>query len=288
MSKDLNNSYKVSGSKGSTHVKFLTENLNTCKNKLDSLEKIIDKAFKKPGFDTIYSRVVKQYVNIIKEERNVSIKFIIENNHSLASIIALYQQLNDTTYVLNQNRDLQFVNIVADTLKKYHPEVSSVKILLADRSRMMQNYNILKLGQMRLHSKAVSFPDVSLTSVDKEKINLRQVKSKNKLVLINFWAPDNEECIIVLNNYKELYNEFKAKGFEIYNIAVTDDQQNWEDLVKSGNLAGINVIDKEGTSASFYNVKNLPASYLIGLDENIIGKDLFGENLRSKLKELLK
>jgi peroxiredoxin len=252
------------------------------------LEKIIDKAFKKPGFDTIYSRVVKQYVNIIKEERNVSIKFIIENNHSLASIIALYQQLNDTTYVLNQNRDLQFVNIVADTLKKYHPEVSSVKILLADRSRMMQNYNILKLGQMRLHSKAVSFPDVSLTSVDKEKINLRQVKSKNKLVLINFWAPDNEECIIVLNNFRELYNEFKAKGFEIYNIAVTEDQRNWEDLVKSGNLAGINVIDKEGTSASFYNVKNLPASYLIGLDENIIGKDLFGENLRSKLKELLK
>lgn len=284
---DLGNSYSVTGSEGSSKVKYLTDNLKWTRKKLDSLENIIDDSFEKPGFDTLYTRLNNQYISSIKEQRNFSIKFILENYRSLASIIALYQQLNDSTYVLNQNRDLQLVNLVADTLKKYYPEVKSVNILLSDRETLNQNYNAMRLGLMK-HSDEVSFPNISLLNINGEKISLDQLKSKNKCVLVNFWSPENDECIIVLRGLRELYPDYKNKGFEIFNIALVDDQLSWEEYIKSNNIPGINVIDKTASSAVLYNVGSLPASYLIGPDGNISGKDLFGENLKNKLNRIFK
>jgi thiol-disulfide isomerase/thioredoxin len=285
---NLSNSYNIEGSKGSLEVKILTDRLSLTIKTIDSIEFVINNNVGKNGFDTLYKRLNEQYIQTIKNQRNFSIKYIIDHLHSMSSIIALYQQLNDSTYVLNQNRDLQFVNIVSDTLKKYFPNSRPVKILWDDRLRLNKLYNRLRLDIIKNQIKELSYPEVTLPDVNGDTIYLSRVKGKT--ILINFWKPNDENCVLVMRGLEELYKIYKSKGFEIYNIALMEDRLEWKKYVESIKLPGINVIDQKAADSYFatiYNVKSLPASFLIGPDKQIAAKDIFGENLRKKLKEIL-
>ncbi len=286
---DLSDNYSVKGSEGSLQVKILTDHLSMTRKTLDSLENIIDVKVGTKGFDTVYKRLNDQYIKTIKNQRKFSIKFIIEHLHSLSSIIALYQQLNDSTFVLNQNRDLQFINIVSDTLNKYYPNSKPVRILCNDRNKLNNIYSKLKLNYLSKNSKKLSFPDIALQNNNGDTIHLNQLKSK--VILLFFWSPYNEDCISAMNGIKELYTLYKKKGFEVYNIALMEDKQEWEKYITNNNLPGINVIDQKVEISYYcrlYNVNSLPASFLIGPDREIAARDLFGENLRKKLIEILK
>jgi hypothetical protein len=286
---NLSSNYKVTGSDGSLQIKTLTDYLYLTRKTLDSLERIIDNNFGNKGFDTLYKRLNNQYIQTIKNQRTFSIKFIINHLHSLSSIIAIYQQLNDTTYVLNQNRDIQFINIVSDTLKKYYPNSKPVKILWNDRVMLNNKYNALELKYLGTTAKKLPFPEISLPDTEGDTIHLTQIN--RKCLLINFWSPYNDDCALVMDGLKELYTEYKRKGFEVYNIALFEKKAEWINYVNKNKLPGINVIDQNAANsycARIYNVSKLPASFLIGPEKEIVGKDLFGENLRNRLKGILK
>jgi peroxiredoxin len=286
---NLSRNYKVEGSDGSLQIKTLTDYLFYTRRTLDSLERIIDNNITNKGFDTIYKRLNHQYIQTIKNQRTFSIKFIINHLHSLSSIIALYQQINDSTYVLNQNRDIQLVNIVSDTLKKYYPNSGPVKILWNDRVDLDKRFRSLELNYLGANAKKLPYPEISLPDVDGDTIYLTKIKGR--CILIFFWNPASEDCILAMNGLKELYSDYKRKGFEVYNIALFENKQDWIDYDKTNKLPGISVLDQRAANsyyARIYNVHNLPASFLIGPDKEIIGKDIFGENLKNKLKEILK
>jgi thiol-disulfide isomerase/thioredoxin len=255
---------------------------------LDSIQNIVNSEYRKPAFDKDYTRLNEEFIKIVKNQRNFSIKFIIEHLKSMACIIAIYQQLNDSAYVLSQNRDIQFVNLVSDTLKKYYPNSKAVTILWNDRIRLNESYTKLKLAYLGKSAKQLSYPDIALPGSDGNIIHLNSINSK--CILINFWSPLNEDCIYVQKGLKQLYKEFHRKGFEIYNIALTEDKISWSKAAKN-DLPGINVIDINASSskfASLYNVTKLPASYIIGPKKDVLDKDLFGEALKKKIIELLK
>jgi peroxiredoxin len=285
----LNDNYTVEGSEGSSQVKILTDHLSDTRKTLDSIEYVINSNVGKKGFDTLYKRLNEKYIQTIKDQRNFSIRFIIEHLRSLAGIIALYQQINDSTYVLNQNRDLQFVNLLSDTLKKYYPNSEPVRILCNDRVKLNNAYNMLKLESLKRNAVQRPFPEIALPGANGDTIELSQVKGK--AILVNFWSPLNSDCLVVLKSLKELYSVYKKKGFEIYNIALTEKKSDWKSFVSENNLPGKNVIDVNAENASclrLYNIGSLPASFLIGPEKEIAGKNLFGENLNKKLKEILK
>jgi peroxiredoxin len=287
-SKNLAKDYYVEGSEGSSQIRKLTSQLSQTITSLDSIQNIVNTGYGKPGFEKEYNRLNAEFINKIKAQRNYSIKFIIEHLQSMAGIVAIYQRLNDTTYVLNQNRDIQYVNLVSDTLKKYYPDSKAVKILWNDRVRLNEAYNKLKLAYLSKSAKQLSYPDIALPGPEGDTITLSSIKGK--CILINFWSPLNEDCIYVLRGLNQLYKDYHKKGFEIYNVALSEDKAAWQNAAKNG-LSGINVIDVNAASSKFasvYNVTNLPASYLIGPKKDILSKDLFGEGLRKKLIELLK
>ncbi len=286
--KNMGNSYTVEGSEGSIQIKDLTSHLTKTIFTLDSIQKIVNKELNKPGFDKIYSRLNDEFINKVKQQRNFSIKFIIEHLKSMASIVAIYQQLNDSTYVLNQNRDIQYVNLVSDTLKKYYPDSKAVRILWNDRVRLNETYKRLKLEYLSRTAKQLSYPDIALPGTEGDTIHLSNIKSK--CILINFWSPQNEDCLYVLRGLNQLYKDYHKKGFEIYNVALTEDKNAWLKAAKN-DLQGINVIDVNAAGSKFasvYNISNLPASYLIGPKKDIQAKDIFGEKLRKKIIDLLK
>ena len=286
---DLSNNYSVEGSEGSVQVKYLTDHLSITRSKLDSIANEINKSYNKKGFDTIYKRLNTKYVQIIKDQRKFTINYIIDHLSSLSSIIALYQQLNDSTYVLYQNKDIQFINLVSDTLKKYYPDCEAVQVLWNDRIRLNKNFDLLQLNYIGSIAKKISYPDIALPDTVGDSIHLSKVKARSLLVF--FWNSENEDCRVAVQSIKDIYAEFSRKGLKLYNVAFSEDKKGWKKYINDNKIPGINVLETNISNsycAQIYNVNSLPATYLIGPDKEIAGKNLFGENLRNKLKEILK
>lgn len=64
-------------------------------------------------------------------------------------------------------------------------------------------------------------PDVTLTTLQGEKIAMQSLKGK--VVLVNFWATDCPGCIKEMPDLINTYNQYKAKGFEVIAVAMPYD-----------------------------------------------------------------
>jgi flagellar biosynthesis component FlhA len=78
--------------------------------------------------------------DVIKDLRIKNIGFIIENIHSLSTIKALYQKIDENTYVLYEPRDIQYLKIVSDTLSRYYPDSRQVQSLIHDTRNELDRF----------------------------------------------------------------------------------------------------------------------------------------------------
>lgn len=108
-----------------------------------------------------------------------------------------------------------------------------------------------------------------------------------KYVLIDFWASWCAPCRKEIPNLKKLYDEYSSKGFEIVSISIDAKEADWEKALKDENLPWPNYLDA-GEIAEYFNVKAIPAMFLVDEKGIIIGEKLRGKELENKIAELLK
>ena len=116
--------------------------------------------------------------------------------------------------------------------------------------------------------------------------------SKNKYVLIDFWASWCGPCMSELPYLKDAYNRFSSKGFEILGVSLDQDRDSWLNAVKDNDMNWIHVSDLKYWSnevAQLYNIHSIPANFLVDCQTGIIvEKGLRGAALVQKLTDLLK
>jgi len=116
--------------------------------------------------------------------------------------------------------------------------------------------------------------------------------SKNKYVLIDFWASWCGPCMSELPYLKDAYNRFSSKGFEILGVSLDQDRDSWLNAVKDNDMNWIHVSDLKYWSnevAQLYNIHSIPANFLVDCQTGIIvEKGLRGAALAQKLTDLLK
>lgn len=284
--KSLISNYTVSGSKGSEQIRMLDMRLAETRKKLDSLRTVYASASKEPEFDKKGPLLETEFNNTLKDIRKKNIEFIISNLRSMASIMAIYQKIDNETYVLYDPRDLQYMKLVADTLGRYYPNSVNVLALKED---LRKELNILK--SRNLESLAKSSPelklDPNLRDVSGKRIALSSLKGK--VVLLTFWSLQCKECIAENLQLKNVYNALNKKGFEIYQISLDQDEEAWKKEVRFDELPWISTREDDPSdplNVRLYNVKAIPANFLYDRDGNIIAKDLHGKSLQIKLDQL--
>jgi len=284
--KNLFRNYTVSGSKGSEQVRMLDIRLLETRSKLDSLTSVYKKASSEPGFEVKGPLLEKEYNDLVKEQRKKNIEFIVSNVNSMASIKALYQKINDNTYVLYDPHDLQYLKIVSDSLLYHYPTSKHTQALSRDFKK-----EINQMYANQLQRIADTIPetklDPNLKDITGKRISLSSLKGK--YVLVTFWSIGSNDCISENLLLKEFYKTYHNKGFEIYQINLDESETNWKSAVSFDELPWISTREDDPLKpvmARLFNVTALPANYLFDKNGKLIAVNLHGKNLQLKLNQI--
>lgn len=278
--------YSLAGSEGSEQVRMLDQRLNITKKSLDSLRVLYDKASLEDGFEERGPQLEAAFADLIKSLRRKNIEFIITNLTSMASLKALYQKIDDDTYVLYDTRDLQYMKILADSLGRYYPGSKHVQALTRDLKTGLDQFyrrQLLEIADQIPETKL----DPELTDVNGRRIALSSLRGK--YVLLTFWSISSRECITDNLQLKEFYRRYSRNGFEIYQINIDEDEDAWKRAVRFDELPWISVREddpRDLLNAKLFNVRSVPANFLFDRNGEIIGSNLRGRALQIKLDQL--
>jgi thiol-disulfide isomerase/thioredoxin len=277
--------YTVAGSPGSELIRRLDQHLFATKVKLDSLTRIYT-SLTDEEIATKGAVLEKAYVSAIDSQRKYNIGFILENMSSLATIKALYQRIDENTYVLYQPRDLQFLKIVSDSLSVKYPVSRHVRALKENVTSELNQMYINRLASMASNVNPGK-ADPVLPDPEGKMISLSSLRGK--YVLVTFWATTSENCLAELPLLKTLYSQYHSKGLEIYQVSLDADANRWKNAVKYEELPWICVREENPdnpTYATLMHITQVPANLLYDPDGNIINSNLFGRNLQIRMDQL--
>ena len=116
---------------------------------------------------------------------------------------------------------------------------------------------------------------------------------RGKYVLVKFTASWCGPCKMQIPGMKAAYEKYKAKGFEIVSVYISDELDNVKKAVEEEKLPWI-VLSEELTEKAgrmpqgqFYNVSSVPTMLLIDKDGKVLTTEVRGPALETKLAELL-
>lgn len=113
---------------------------------------------------------------------------------------------------------------------------------------------------------------------------------EGKVVLLEFWGSWCGPCRKSNPELEKVYQEFKAKGFEILGVASDTSRDAWLTAIEQDGISWTNVSDLQGSqnkAAVIYGINYYPSNFLIDRTGKIIARDLKPGKLRERLKKIL-
>ena len=285
---DLSKNYWVDGSENSLWVKLLNFQLNNTQIAMDSLKKAYTALPQGDAYAIDRQQLSTAWDSIINKQINFSKDFILKHAISPASYYALYQKFNNTDYILAPDTDLHSYKIVASSFKAMYPESQYTKAILKHLDQINKNIQNSKIREL-IANTASTLPEIRLANVKGDTIALSSLKGK--FIILDFTVLATKESEAYIRDMKNIYNKFKSRGVQIYQVCLDENKAVWERLVRQDNIEWPCVLDPEGLksrAARLWNVQTVPANYIISPKYEIVGKNLTGRRLEERLNDLLK
>ena len=121
--------------------------------------------------------------------------------------------------------------------------------------------------------------------------NISLSSFKGKYVLIDFWASWCGPCRQENPNLVNAFQKYKSRNFTVLGVSLDRAKEPWLKAIKDDRLDWTQVSDLKFWSnevAVKYKIQSIPQNYLLDPNGVIIAKNLRGEELQSRLAELLK
>lgn len=238
------------------------------------------------------------YLDINGNEPNTSLSLFMKEQRGLGSASDKMMQEKAETFIRQHNSSLASVYL----LDKYFvqtPQPDYIKIkeiteamtgALLDRP-YIENISDY-IDQLEKVTVGKSAPYFSLPNEKGEKLSRSAERFRNRYLLLNFWTSWCDPQPEANAELKRLNKEYKKnKNFAMLGISLDIDREAWETAIKKDTLSWDQVCDFTGLSsetAKQYAILTLPTNILLSPTGKILARDIQGEALTGKLKELLK
>ncbi len=213
-------------------------------------------------YDSISSKVFENQIIFLS-------KFALENNKT---VVSPYIVLTQLIYYI----DLKMLDSITNNFDKSIDSSIYVKQLQA-RVAVLKKTDI-------------GMPAPEIEMADSLGFMFKLSSLKGKYILIDFWASWCGPCRKENPNVVAAYQMFKNKGFDILGVSFDQNGKNWLKAVNDDHLTWHHVSDLKGwgnEAGKIYGINSIPHSVLIDKNGIIVAKNLRGDALINKLKELM-
>lgn len=219
---------------------------------------------KSPEEQKLIDSLMQDHSNL---EMLFSLEFIAQNPKSYVAPFAAFYFVQ--TYEVRTEGLEEMIN-------SFDASVGN-SVYLQELRKLLDQKNKLAPGQPA--------PDFALLDITGQPHSLKDFNGK--LVLLDFWASWCKPCREKNPFWKDLYENYKEKGFTIVSISLDTDRNAWINAVEQDGLTWTQLSSLDGwatKAAEDYGVKAIPHNFLIGFDGNIIGHQVSIPEMRTILE----
>ena len=231
--------------------------------------------------------------NLLDEfKRNICSQYIIPSIDKASAYYALFLRVNgEPIFDPIQNRfDSKCFSAVATSLNNRYPHATramqiyntAIKGIKANRQSTRRDSLFIPESKI----KTISLFDIKLPDIDGEEVSLTSLKGK--VVLLDFTIYSDAQIGVRNIELRELYNRYKNRGFEIYQISYDSDKHFWQ--TAADNLPWVCVRDEEGAASQYttlYRVDKIPTFFLINRNNELVWRDEQLTDLSKTIEALL-
>jgi peroxiredoxin len=233
-------------------------------------------------------------LKLAKEFKDFYKAKMLKDAFSLSNIFALYAKV-ENQYIFDRVIDKQLFRTIASALNSMYPNEPYVRTVYKEvRNQFLMEKALKKQNELdkfiAKNAKVIDFPDVDLPNRKGKKVKLSSLKGK--YVLLDFWTSNTKNAVKRHPQMKEVYNRYKKKGFEIYQVSFDTNLDVWKQAMDFDGLPWVSVCDTLGGNSpvlGLFNIKSLPKNYLLDrTGKKVIGSNLTTFDLNHKLNTIFK
>ncbi|MCX6238721.1 MAG: TlpA disulfide reductase family protein [Bacteroidia bacterium] len=244
-------------------------------------------------FDKRIAKLEEEYEAIKKTGDKAKIDEFEKSNVSNFDKIDDEQKLYNKKYISNHSKSFITPSILINL--SYELDAAEIEAVISTMDTTVTKVTVIKDLQARVAvMKTVAIgqkaPDFTQNDVNDKPTSLSSKIGKSKLLLIDFWASWCGPCRAENPNVVKVYNEFKNKGFDVFGVSLDRKKEDWLKAIENDRLTWTHVSDLKfwnNEAAKLYAVNSIPANFLLDEKGIIIGRNLRGEALANKVKEVL-
>jgi len=225
---------------------------------------------------------------IIDDYKKPATAFMIADFGSLAAYFALFQQVNHTLiFDIYNKADNKLLGAIANAWDQNYPEsprtIQLKKMYLASRA-VIRGERTVKMEET--NSKA--FLDIVLPDLYDRPVRLSEI-GDGKVVIVDFTAYTQTKSPAHNSELMQIYEQYCDQGLEIYQVSLDADTHEWKNAAV--NIPWICVHDEQSVYSEIaqrYNVRSLPATFIMDRDGNIAQRLEQNEKLAAVVKKYLR
>ncbi|MDE1192977.1 MAG: TlpA disulfide reductase family protein [Arachidicoccus sp.] len=221
----------------------------------------------------LQAKLKKQYEELLSRKSKIQINYIKNHRNSLVSLNLIRQSFDP---IEDAEKAKMLINILSPDLR--------VLPMAQQYYQAIQKAKDISIGAIA--------PEFTMKDKDDKDFTLSSYRGK--YILLDFWASWCRPCREENPNVLNAYNQYKNKNFNVIGVSLDggeNGKENWLKAIEKDNLSWEQLSDLQGANnaaARLYQVTAIPTNFLIDPSGIIIAKNLRGEALENKLKEILK